>query len=157
MPSFIQDLDDVGDMPGEGRKGLLYGLLIADIGVDIFKQADLGTFASRDVHPGLGHAGQQPDGLQGDGLAAGVWAGDQQNVGLRVGLHVNGDHGFLIQQGMACLPQLEGYIGVDPVLWLAEADQFGTDGLKVLGVFGFGKDQVECGNGIHSGHQFGGV
>jgi hypothetical protein len=38
---ILQDVDDVGDVPGEGTERLLDGLFIADIGKDIMKTGKL--------------------------------------------------------------------------------------------------------------------
>ena len=75
---LLEDADDIGDVPGKGGQRLFDGLLVADIGVNIQKDAEAGAGLNRDVQPGLRHERQQPDCFEGDGLAAGVGPGDDQ-------------------------------------------------------------------------------
>ena len=44
------------------------------------------------MQAGLPHEGQKADGFEGDGLAAGVGAGDNQRVVILSQRHVNGNH-----------------------------------------------------------------
>ena len=55
-------------------------LLVADVGVDGLEDGQAGVGVGGDGQAGLGHEGEQPDGLEGDGLAAGVGAGDEQDA-----------------------------------------------------------------------------
>ena len=75
---------DVGDVGGEGGEILLDGLVVADVGEDGVEDGELGAVGG-DGDAGLGHQGEQADGFQGDGFAAGVGAGDDElAAGLRV-------------------------------------------------------------------------
>ena len=94
---LLQDVDDVGDVAGEGGEGLLDGLLVADVGVDGLEAGQLRAGLGRDVQPGLSHQRQQANGLERDGLAARVGAGDDQGVGARSEVNGDGDNSCRIQ------------------------------------------------------------
>ena len=72
-----RDEVDVGDVSGEGRKILLDGLVVADIGQHGIEHRQLGAVGG-DWNAGLRHQGQQADGFQGHGFSAGVGTGDDQ-------------------------------------------------------------------------------
>ena len=56
------------------------GLAVADIDHDAVEEGHLGGLGGWDEHTPLEHVLQQADGLQADGLAAGVRAGDEEDV-----------------------------------------------------------------------------
>src|ERR1700757_1594919 len=68
---------DVGNVGGEGGKILLDGLVVADVGENCVKNRELGTIGGGG-EAALGPEGEESDGLQGDGLAAGVGTGDDE-------------------------------------------------------------------------------
>ena len=72
-----RDEVDVGDVRGKSREILLDGLIVANVGEDGVENGQLGAIGG-DGDSGLRHQGQQADGLQGDGFAAGVGAGDDE-------------------------------------------------------------------------------
>ena len=78
-----RDEIDVGDVRGEGREILLDGLIVADVGEDGVEDGKLGAVGG-DGHAGLRHQGEQADGFEGDGFAAGVGAGDDRVGGGRL-------------------------------------------------------------------------
>ena len=75
----LQDADDVRHVAAEGGKRLLDALLVADVRVDRVEDGQAAAGVGGNGQAGLGHGGQQADRLQGDRLAAGVGAGDQQH------------------------------------------------------------------------------
>ncbi len=72
-----RDEIDVGDVRGEGGKILLDRLVVADVGEDGVEDGEFGAVGG-DGKSGLRHQGEQADGFQGDGFAAGVGAGDDE-------------------------------------------------------------------------------
>ena len=109
-----EDLHGVGHMGGEGGQALLDALLVAHVSQDAAEHSQAAAAVGRDVQAALSHEAQQTDGLQGDSLAAGVGAGDDQGVKCVSQLYGDGHRLGLIQQGMpgpvqadtAPLPQL---------------------------------------------------
>ena len=63
----------------EGGERLLDALLVADVGVDGGEDGQAAALVGGDGQAGLGHQAEQADGLEGDGLAAGVGPGDEQD------------------------------------------------------------------------------
>src|SRR5207247_6372158 len=60
-----------------------------------------------------GHQREKPDGLQRDGLAAGLRTGDDEHAELAAELHVYPhDVPLLDQQGVACVYEIEDPFGV---------------------------------------------
>ena len=69
----------------------------------------------------LGHEGEQAGGFQGDGLAAGVGAGDDQGVEVLSQPQVDGHRRLLVQQGVTGLPEAEGAVVDHPGAHAPEA------------------------------------
>ena len=67
-------------MRRERRQALLDALLVANIGEDLTEHWHARRLSGRDMQAGLSHQRQQAGGLQRNCLAAGVWAGDQQDA-----------------------------------------------------------------------------
>ena len=78
----LDDADDVGHVGGEGGEGLFDRLFVADVGEDVVEDGDAGAGLGGDWQSGLGHEAEQSDGLEGDGLAAGVGSGDEDAAGV---------------------------------------------------------------------------
>ena len=76
----LQDSGDLFHVAGEGGKALLNALLVADVYQKFVKYADLAALIGRDQKAALRHSTQQTGGFQGNGLAAGVRAGDNKRV-----------------------------------------------------------------------------
>ena len=74
----LDDPDDRAQVPRERRQGLGDRLLVADVREHVAQHRQLRAGRGRDVEAGLVHEAQEPDGAQGDGLAAGVGAGDHE-------------------------------------------------------------------------------
>ena len=114
LVGFLQDLDDIGDVPGEGGEGLFDGLLVADVCIDGCETGQFRAGLGRDVQAALCHGGQQADRLERNCLAACVGAGDdhRERAGQRV--NVDGYHRFRVQQRMARVQQSEcGWLTAD--------------------------------------------
>ena len=93
----LKDLHDILCMRREGGKRLLDGLLVADVGEDPLVDVDGTAVVGGDMQTALGHEREQADGLERDGLAAGVGSGDDERmagpdeVQLAVGPHLRAD------------------------------------------------------------------
>ena len=75
------DAVDVDDVGGEAGEVALDGLGVADVGVDGGEEGKGGVLGG-DGQAGLGHEGEQAGGLERDGFAAGVGAGDDELAGV---------------------------------------------------------------------------
>ena len=64
-------------MGGEGGEILLDRLIVADVGEDGVEDGEFGAIGGNG-DSGLRHQGEEADGFQGDGFAAGVGAGDDE-------------------------------------------------------------------------------
>ena len=69
---LARDAVEVDDVRGEAREVALDGLRVANVGVDAGEERQP-RFVGRNRNTRLRHQGQQPDGLERDSLAAGVW------------------------------------------------------------------------------------
>ncbi len=78
---FARDAVEVDDVGGEAGEVALDGLGVADVGVDGGEERESGFFG-RNGQAGLRHNGEKTQGLQGDGLAAGVGAADDELAGF---------------------------------------------------------------------------
>ena len=111
--ALIYDLDNVFHMGGEGGQALLDALLVADVRQHLGENGNGAAVVGGNVQAALGHKGQKPDGLQSDGLAAGVGAGDDQGIKVHAQPHGDGHDLFCVNEGMARLLQLQRPIGAD--------------------------------------------
>jgi len=146
----LEDPRQLGDMPGEGRKRLLNGLLIADVSKNIPKDADPRTGLGGNLQPGLRHQRHQPNGLQGDGLAAGVGTGKHHREDTAVEFEVDWDDFPGIQQGVAGSAQLNDAagVGLGGLGW--EGQKLRLIRVEVFSIAGFHQRQVDV------SHRFGG-
>ena len=90
----LEDLHNILCMRREGGKRLLDGLLVADVGEDLLVDVDGAAVVGGDMQTALGHEREQADGLERDGLAAGVGAermAGPDEVQLAVGPHLRAD------------------------------------------------------------------
>ncbi len=83
------DAIEVGDVGGEGGEVALDGLGVADIGEDRGEEGEGGFFGG-DGEAGLGHDGEEAEGFERDGFAAGVGAGDDELAGVGGRMRVRG-------------------------------------------------------------------
>ena len=84
---------DIAQMAGKGAEALLNALLVADISRYVLEHGHSGVVASGDVQAGLGHEAEETDGLESDGLAPGIGAGDDEGVEVVAEAHVDGHDG----------------------------------------------------------------
>ena len=119
MRDRLREVGEHGQGPLQvGRKGaeaLGQVLGVADVGEDRPKGAQLAAFVHGNGDAALGHEGQEAQGLQGHGLAAGVGPGDDEKAVLGVEGQVNRDY----VRGGAILPPL---LHQEGVAGLAEID-----------------------------------
>ena len=80
---------------------MLYRLLISDIGQNVPVYRHPAAVVGGYVQPTLSHYVQQPDGLEGNGLAAGIGACDYKRIEILAQLKAYGDGLILWQQRMA--------------------------------------------------------
>ena len=131
-----------------GRKGaeaLGQVLGVADVGEDRGKGAELAALVHGNRDAALDHEGQEAQGLQGHGFAAGVGPGDDEKAVLRGELQINGDD----VRGGAVLPALlhqEGVAGLAEV-HAALTPPDGFPGPELLGKFDLGLDGVQLAQG----------
>ena len=129
----LQHTHGVGHVRRECRQRLLDALLVADVGHDLVEHGHGAAVGTRDVQAALRHCREQTDGLECDGLAAGIWAGDDERVKFAAERHVDRHGGILRQQRMARAVQRE--------LLVRER---GRDGIELVGKLCLGKDEVEA-------------
>ena len=143
----IHDALQVADVAAESGQGFKDALLVADVGVDAVKEGQVGVLGGQ-LEAGVGHHRQQADGFEGDGFAAGVGAGDEQD-GVA---GVNGDggrHDVAGEQRMARASQAQ------PARF-AGVKQVGRDGAEGRGVTALGHGQVKAAQQVvHQGDVFG--
>ena len=130
---LVQDIHHIGHMGGEGGKGLLDGLLVADIGQHLGEHGKIAVVPHRDMQAALGHCDQQSGGLQRHRLAAGVGPGDHQGVELLAQANVNGHRLLLIQQRMPGPAEPEGAVALQP----------GRHTIQPVGQLAPGKDFIQ--------------
>ncbi len=93
---------NVGDVGGERRKILLDRLIVADVGEHGVEYGKLGAVGGNGK-PGLRHQSEKADGFQGDRLAAGVWAGDDELPAFAFQFHADRDDGDAFELS-GCVP-----------------------------------------------------
>ena len=71
------------------------------------KKSQFTAVQSRDMKPGLSHQGKKPDCLEGYGLTAGVWTGDDKKIKGIAETDIDRDNFFLVDQRVA------GFLEVD--------------------------------------------
>ncbi len=81
---------------GKRRKALLDALLVADVGIDFPIHRHLRADGGGHEKPGLRHQRKQPQRLHTDGLAAGVWPGDEQHAKIAAYGQIN-RHDLLVR------------------------------------------------------------
>ena len=126
-------IHDGSHMAGEGGKALGNGLLIADIRENGLEGRKGAAVSRGNVQAALGHQGEQTDGFQGDGFAAGVGAGDDHGIKIRAQADGNGNHGFGVNERVTSLAQLH------PALLVH--DRFPSPHL--IAELGFGEDHIQ--------------
>ena len=110
LPENLHDILHVG---GEGTEALLDGLLVSDIGKNLFEYRQLRALKGRDVESCLSHQGEQAHGFERYGLAAGVRSGDHQKVEVTPQPDIDGNHLLRIQQRMPPVPDIDIPVGIE--------------------------------------------
>ncbi len=98
-------------MGGEAGEVALDGLRVADVGVDAGEEGEL-CFFGGDGDSGLRHEGEQAEGFERDGFAAGVGAADDELAGFGWEDDGEGDGGFGFVACFAALRRACGVRGV---------------------------------------------
>ena len=122
-------------MRAEGGQALFDALLVADVGADAVEADDLAARLRRYMQAGQTHAGQQADGLQGDGLAAGIGAGDDHGADAAIQLHVYRHHFRRRDQRVAGLDQTEQ----------AAVVHLGRGAVQIIAELALGHDEIDAG------------
>ena len=107
----LEDLHNILCMRREGGKRLLDGLLVADVGEDLLVDVDGAAVVGGDMQTALGHKREQADGLERDGLAAGVWAGDDERVKIAAQPHGDRDDRLAGDERMAGPDEVQLAVG----------------------------------------------
>ena len=118
------------------------------------------------MQPALRHDHQQPDGLERDGLAAGVGAGDDHGARARRQVNIVGHNLRRVDQRVARLKQsnfgglrrafclwrsiLPGFYAPLGALLVHQRVQDRLVGAHLFGIFGLGKGQVDFGQRFHA-------
>ena len=146
-------------MGGEGGEVALDGLRVADVGEDGVEKGQ-GGLGGGDGEAGLGHEGEEAEGLEADGFAASVGAGDDELA--RAGLEDEGErddaNAFLGEaegeQRVAGAAEGNGAVGA---VTLAAAGEGGAEAVELLGELGAGGERVELGEDVGGGDEGVGV
>ena len=131
--AVLEDAHDVRHVRRECGQRLLDALLIADVGHDLVEHRHGAAVSARDVQAALRHGGEQANGLERDGLAAGVRAGDDERVKFAAERNIDRHGGVLRQERMARAAQLQLLIR-----------QLRRDRVKLVGELGLGKNEVQA-------------
>ena len=126
----MHDVDHVGR---EGGQRLLDGLLVADIGKHIVKDRKLRAQQRRNLKSRLHHQRKQADGLEGDGLAAGVGAGHNKRRKILADPKIARHHLIRVDQRMPPAFNVDKAVVVD----------FGLHGAHLPRQRALGKDKVQ--------------
>ena len=110
---LLQNAHYIGHMGRESGQILFNALLVADIGQHGREYGDGALGRHGDVEAALGHQRQQAQGLQADGFAAGVGAGDDQCVKGLAQLQINGHCLLGVQQRVPGFPQRQAAVPAD--------------------------------------------
>ena len=126
---------------------------VADVGKDLVKRGEFAALGHRDGQTALHHEGEEPQGFQGHGLAAGVGPGNNQEALLRGQGDAGGD-GFGGLRVVSFPGQEQGVPGL-PEIHAAGAFQHGLPGLVLPGEAHLGRDGVELRQGVEILREFG--
>ena len=134
----FQNAGDLGHVAREGGQALLDALLVADVHQILLKDADLAALVRRDQKAALGHGAEQTGRLEGDGLAAGVGAGNDEGIVVAAQGDVHRHAPGRVDQGVAGPHQREGAVVADR----------GLEGLHLQGHPGLGQQDVDLQHGL---------
>ena len=131
--ALLEHAHGVRHVRRERGQRLLDALLIADVGHDLVEHRHGAAVGTRDVQAALRHGREQTDGLERDGLAAGVRAGDDERVKFAAERNIDRHSGVLRQQRMARAAQLQVLVR-----------QLRRDRVELVGELCLGKNEVEA-------------
>ena len=134
----LHNPDDVGDVGREGGQALLDALFVADVDENAAENAELGIIRGGYHQAAHGHQGEQAEGLEAHGLAAGVGAGYHEGVEAVAEADVYGDDAVLVYQRVAGFFELDHAIVV----------HLGARGLHAVAQMRFGKNKVKLDEGL---------
>ena len=134
LPAAVHDGHDGLHVRGEGGKRLLDRLLVANVRIDVRKQADFGLLVCRDVQAGGRHQAEQTERFKRHGLAARVRSGDDQRVVVRADRNVDRHGLVLVEQRMPRAQQAAAARALG---------QHRRGGVHLKGQLGARKDKVE--------------
>ena len=126
-------IHDGSHVAGEGGKALGNGLLVADIRENGLEGRKSAAVSRGNVQAALGHQGEQTDGFQGDGFAAGVGSCDDHGIKIRAQADGNRNHGFGVNEWVTSLAQLH------PALFVHDR----LSGSHLIAELGFGEDHIQ--------------
>ena len=86
----VKDGGDARNVRAERAERLFQALLVADVGEDVMENRHVAALAGRDVHARLGHQAEQARRFETDRFAAGVRAGDDEQVEAETQANIDG-------------------------------------------------------------------
>ena len=113
FPHRGQERNELGNVAGEGGQVILDALFITDDGVNMVVHRKAGALSRRNEEARLVHEGKKARRLDGDGLAAGVGAGNDENIECLPQCHGYRHHLIRRNQGMPCFPEVQ-YLSPGP-------------------------------------------
>ena len=138
LPCTLQHLLHVLQVGGVGAEVVVDGLLVADVDEEVVEDAEFGGFAAGDEEAALEHILDESDGLEADGFAACVGAGDDEDAVGVVEVEAEGDN-LLPLAG----EEKERVAGIEKADFGDGVDD-GPDGVEGDGEARFGTDEVEA-------------
>ena len=104
--ALLYNIHNGTHMAGECRQALCNRLLITDIRQNRVEGGKFTAVTGRHMEAALSHQCQQANGLQGDGLTAGVRTGDNHGIKISTQAKRNRHYGLGIDQWMPCITKL---------------------------------------------------
>ena len=98
----FQDAGDLLHVAGEGGQALFDALLVADVHEKLVKYANLAALVGGNEETALCHGTQQTGRFQGDRLAAGVRAGNDERIVFSAQRDIHRDALFGVDERMPC-------------------------------------------------------
>ena len=111
VAALFEHVHDVHHVRREGGERLLDALLVADVRKDFIKYGNAAALCGGNVQAALRHKAEKADGLERNGLAAGVRAGDDERIVILAELHIDRHGLVLIEQRMARPAQPDAALG----------------------------------------------
>ena len=146
----VDDANDVAHVPAECGQGLLYALLITDVGEYAIEDRNAALRPGGHRQACLRHQAQEPYSLEGNRLPTGIWSGDDQGRETASQFDRERD-GLLPQQGVPGLQQPEhaGCSIISIAAFSAGGDHYGLGGTGLSGISCLGQGEVYLCNDIY--------